>query len=97
MNAKHVIAATLLAASGATFAQEYVAPDAGFVSTKTRAEVIAELTAAREAGTLAVTDDAYPVAANKAAPKTRAQVRAERDAYNKENPYGYLYSYYIGN
>jgi hypothetical protein len=96
MKAKLLIAAALLAATGASFAQEYVDPAAGFVSTKTRAEVIAEVEAARADGTLAITDDVYPVVAVKAESKTREQVRAELDEYKKANPRGYLYSYYIG-
>ena len=46
MNTKHLIlAAAAFAASGPILADqmEYTVPDAGFVSTKTRAEVMAEL------------------------------------------------------
>jgi hypothetical protein len=46
MNAKQILtAATLCIAAGSAFAlpQEYVAPDAGFSSTRSRAEVISEI------------------------------------------------------
>jgi hypothetical protein len=54
MNAKKLIATlSLLATAGVAFAQqtEYVPADEGFVSTKTRAEVVAELKAAHDQGT----------------------------------------------
>lgn len=103
MNAKSLITALLftVSASGA-FAQEFVQPDAGFVSTKTRAEVQQELAEANAAGTssVAMKDSDYPVAvANPAAAaqaKSRAEVLAELKEYNRENPRGYLYSYYFG-
>jgi uncharacterized protein involved in type VI secretion and phage assembly len=103
MNAKSLITALLLTVSATgAFAQEYVRPDADFVSTRTRAEVLQELAEANAARTssVAMRDSDYPVAA--AAPatvtagKTRTQVRAELDEYNRENPRGYLYSYYFG-
>ena len=79
MNAKQLIAAAaILAAAGSAFAQqtEFVAADAGFVSTKTRAEVRAELNQAYADGTLATRDgqDAVIVADPHL---TRAQVRAQ--------------------
>lgn len=104
MKAKSLIAALLLTVSATgAFAQEFVRPDAGFVSTKSRAEVLQELVEANAARTssVAMKDGDYPVAAAGPAGaisgKTRAQVRAELEEYNRENPRGYLYSYYIGN
>lgn len=103
MNAKSLMTALLLTVSATgAFAQEFVQPDAGFVSTRTRAEVIQELAEANAARTssVAMKDSDYPVAA--AAPasadqaKTRAQVLAELNEYNRDNPRGYLYSYYFG-
>ena len=44
---------------------------------KSRAEVVAELQAARQAGALAVNDATYPVLAAEPSAKTRAEVRAE--------------------
>jgi hypothetical protein len=79
MKAKQLIAAlSLIGAAGSVFAQqtEFVAPDAGFVSSKTRAEVAAEVKQASEQGLL-VTNDAFPrdePIAGK--PSTREEVRA---------------------
>jgi hypothetical protein len=64
MNAKKLTAAVILfAATGAALAQssEFVAPDANFISSKSRAEVIAELNQARAEGLLAFTEYNYPV------------------------------------
>jgi hypothetical protein len=77
MNAKHLIAVVSVLAAGSTFAQEFVAPDAGFVSTKTRAEVIAELQQARADGSLEISEYGYPVIPQTGTPKTRAEVVAE--------------------
>lgn len=80
MNSKHFIAAILMsAATGAVLAQshEFVAADAGFHSTKSRAEVVAELQQAQSAGLLAFTDATYPVLAIPAGMRTRAEVRSE--------------------
>ena len=81
MNAKHLIAAvTVLATTGGSaIAQEYVVPDANFVSPKTRAEVVAELDQARADGSLNVHDNAYPVIPLTGTPRTRAEVVAEFD------------------
>jgi Domain of unknown function (DUF4148) len=54
MNVKQLIAATaVFAAAGSVYAQqrEYIPPAEGFVSTKSRAEVIAELNQAKASGT----------------------------------------------
>jgi uncharacterized protein YciI len=93
MNAKQLIASVaLLAATGAVFAQaaEYEVPNANFVSTKTRAEVVAELKQARTAGTFVAGGEVYSgdrvIMAQTARPqnapavatgKTRAEVIAE--------------------
>jgi hypothetical protein len=83
MNTKQLFAAAaILAATGSTFAQqtEFVAADANFTSTKTRAEVMAEVNQAYADGTLIARDGQEPVvlASAKAAPgKTRAEVVAE--------------------
>jgi Domain of unknown function (DUF4148) len=56
MNAKYLIAAgAFIAATGSAFAQqtEFVAPDANFVSTKTRADVKQELNQAKASGAYA--------------------------------------------
>jgi hypothetical protein len=79
MNAKQLIAAVaVFAAAGSAFAQqqEFVAPDANFVSAKTRAEVVAELNQAYAQGALAIRDGAdTPVLA--ATKRAREEVRAE--------------------
>lgn len=93
MNAKQLIASVaLLTATGAVFAQaaEYEVPNANFVSTKTRAEVVAELKQAQNAGTYVAGGEAYSgdrvIMAQTARPqnapavaagKTRAEVIAE--------------------
>ncbi|WP_192805138.1 DUF4148 domain-containing protein [Noviherbaspirillum aerium] len=102
MKAKSLITALLLTVTAGAYAQEFVQPDAGFVSTKTRAEVVQELAEANAAGTssVAMKDSDYPVAAAQAASvvqaRTRAEVVAELKEYKRENPRGYLYSYYFG-
>jgi hypothetical protein len=74
-------AVALLCASSVSFAAplvEYVTPDAGFVSAKTRAQVTVDL-----AGRAAASDYAAPDAGF-VATKTRAQVQAElAEAYAK--------------
>jgi hypothetical protein len=81
MNIKHL---TLLAALGLSMAHGVVYadpgdidPTAGFVSTKSRAEVVAELVAARAAGQLRYGEAASEPPARHAPTKSRAQVRAE--------------------
>jgi hypothetical protein len=80
MNASRLVAAVVLvAAAGATFAQEvYVAPDAGFVSTRTRAEVKAEIDPSVIHGEQNYIES---VATGK---RTRAEVRAEAVAATKD-------------
>jgi hypothetical protein len=78
MNAKHLVAAfAVFAATGSVLAQEFVAPDANFVSTRTRAEVVAEIAQARANDTFNVKDNEYPVVARSGAAKNRNEVQAE--------------------
>jgi hypothetical protein len=87
MNIKNLVAAVaLVAAAGSVFAQEYVVPDEGFVSTRTRAEVIAEIKQARADGTLEFNEGNYPVAQAAESVKTREQVRAELVEYRRQHP-----------
>ena len=78
MNIKKISAAVLmLSLAGAALAEAPYPEDSHFVSTKTRAEVIAELQQARANGELPVNDATYPDKAIVSAPvsgKTRAQV-----------------------
>lgn len=77
MNATKLVAAiATLVAAGSVFAQEYTQPDAGFVSTKSRAEVNAELAQARAGGTPQFAEHAYPVIAIELT-KSRGDVAAE--------------------
>ena len=79
MNAKKLTAAVIMfAAAGATFAQtqEFVAPDANFVSSKSRAEVVAELKQAQLNGSLAFTEHNYPVIATQDGVQPRAANQA---------------------
>lgn len=78
MNAKHLIAAVaVLASTGSVLAQEYVDPAANFVSTRTRAEVIAELKQTQADGMDRVLEHEYPVIKMVGVPRTRAEVLAE--------------------
>lgn len=78
------LAAAVFASSAAS-AQEY-SGYTGFVSTKTRAEVQAELRQAQARGEI-VFGEQYPEPRADAAPgKTRAEVQAELAAYRKTHP-----------
>lgn len=111
MNAKQLIVSlSLLGATGAVFAQAvgYEVPNANFVSTKTRAEVTAELKQAQAAGTFVAGGEAYSnervavvkthapqVAAAPAAGKSRAEVIAELVAAQADGSFvtgGYEYA-----
>ncbi len=62
MNSQHLkVAAALMMAVGSAMAQqtEFVAPDANFVSTRTRAEVVAELRAEQRKGTYLAGGEEY--------------------------------------
>jgi len=88
MNAKHFIAAfAVLAANGAAFAQEFVEPGVNFVSTRTRAEVIAELKQAQADGTYQVLDTDYPIIKQTGTPKSRAEVLAELKQAQSDGTY----------
>src|ERR1035437_10896660 len=63
MNTKQLFATVaMLTATGAVLAEplDYVRADVGFVSTKTRAEVIAQLNQAKADGSYQVLDAQYP-------------------------------------
>ena len=86
MNIKKLSAGlVLLTVVGAAFADAPYPAESKFVSTKTRAEVIAELQQAREQG-LMVTDD-YPVPVAAKSTLTRQQVQDElKQANRSDNP-----------
>ncbi|OGB27590.1 MAG: hypothetical protein A3I66_06875 [Burkholderiales bacterium RIFCSPLOWO2_02_FULL_57_36] len=76
MNARKLTAAVIIfAAAGAASAEpkEFVAPDADFVSSKTRAEVMAELKQAQANDMLSYSEDTYPVTAHQNGMRTRTQ------------------------
>jgi len=76
MNAKNILAAlVLVSATGAAMAEAPYPPETHFVSTKTRAEVIAELKQAREQGMI-VSDVNYPVIQQPHSNLTRSEVTA---------------------
>ena len=90
MNTKHLISAALAASfallAGAAHAQDHLGDDYGyaltqqkFQSTKTRAQVQAELAQARANGELSTHAEGYDFAARQAtaSTKTREEVRAE--------------------
>lgn len=86
MNVKQlIIAATVLAAAGSAFAQqtEFVAADANFTPSKTRAEVVAELNQAYADGTLATRDGADTVIVA-TTHRSRDEVRAEAKQANQD-------------
>jgi hypothetical protein len=75
--------ATVLTAGAAHAAEWQDTPDINQAkSTKTRAEVVAELVAARKAGEVPAASELGPVVPAKST-KTRAEVRAELEAYIK--------------
>lgn len=72
MNAKQIVVSLVLfAAAGAAFAETAYPPETKFVSTKTRAEVIAEL---KQAQGLVTNGDNYPIVQEPRSSLTRAQV-----------------------
>lgn len=78
MKATNLFAAiATFAVAGSVFAQEYVQPGAGFVSTKSRAEVKAELLQARASGSLQISESAYPAIPSATSNKSRREVQAE--------------------
>lgn len=93
MNTKQLIAAAVVfAAAGSAFAQqtEFVAPDAGFVSSKTRADVVAELQQAYADGTLVQRDGADSVIVSNTH-RSRDAVRAAAKQANQDQFNGKLY------
>jgi hypothetical protein len=93
MHARHLIAVAVLVIAGSANAAEFVAPDAGFVSTKTRAEVMAELHHAYADGKLKVRDDTYPVIVITSGGKTREAVLAELMRYKQDKMIDHRYDY----
>lgn len=79
---QHLIAATLVAITGGSaFAQE-ATPDhwMSASSSKSRAQIQAELVAARKDGSIKAGGSSYDFAGRAASTKPRAQVRAEAEA-----------------
>lgn len=74
---KIAVAAALVAATGSVLADAAYPPEVPFVSSKTRAEVVAELQQASDQGSLNYAASAYPVLQPVASTKTRAEVKAE--------------------
>jgi hypothetical protein len=77
---KIMITATLVAAAGAVFAEASYPPVVSFVSSKTRAEVIAELKQERDEDGPDSPASPSPVLQPAAPAKTRAAVKAELNA-----------------
>jgi Domain of unknown function (DUF4148) len=99
MKAKHLIAAVaVFAATGSVFAQqtEFVAPEANFVSTKSRAQVVADLKASKANGDYVVGGREYVApAAHFASTKTRAQVIAELKQSEGDGSYALAHQEYV--
>ena len=99
MNAKQLIATVaLFAATGAAFAQatEYADPAAGFVSTKTRAEVVAEIKQAAALGTLAQRDGQDAVVTTTARSRAEARAEAVHSAQSLRQPIDVNSTYFGG-
>jgi hypothetical protein len=78
MNTKQLIAGlVVLAAAGSAFAETPYPADEHFVSTKTRAEVQAELGDARAQGLMSRGDAPSPILVSQKSTLTRAQVAQE--------------------
>ncbi|HEY8608455.1 MAG TPA: DUF4148 domain-containing protein [Noviherbaspirillum sp.] len=97
MNAKKIFAAVaVFAAANSAFAAEWV-EFSDFKSTRTRAEVIAEMKQAQADGTYAAARQEAPVpAANFASGKTRAQVVAELEQSKADGSYALMHQEYQG-
>jgi hypothetical protein len=80
MNTRTLIAALSIAFAGSAFAQEATIDTTPFVSSKSRAEVLAELAQARAAGQLQVSEADYVRVPSITAGKTRDAVIAETRA-----------------
>ena len=99
MNAKQLIATVaLFAATGATFAQstEYADPAAGFVSTKTRAEVIGEVKQAHAYGALAQRDGQDAAVTTTARSRAEARAEAVQSAQSLRQPIDVNSTYFGG-
>lgn len=78
MNTKQLIAGlVVIAAAGSAFAEMPYPADDHFVSTKTRAEVQAELAEARAQGLMNQGNAVYPVLVSEKSTLTRAQVEQQ--------------------
>lgn len=92
-----IVALSLSVAALSAIASEATVFEDNFVSTKTRAEVRAEVLAARAAGTLIISGEATEFAKPTGAPVSRAQVIAERQRvldkghafFGEASPYAY--------
>lgn len=97
MNTKHMIAAlAVLGATGSAFAHEWV-DFSDFQSTKTRAEVAAELKDAQASGNYVVGGQEFVAPdAHFASTKTRAQVVAELKQSQADGSYALAHQEYEG-
>ena len=92
MNIRNISAGlVLLTVVGAALAEAPYPVESEFVSTKTRAEVIAELQQAREHG-LVVTGDEYPAPAVAKSSLTRQQVQDELKQANQQRSHNLSYA-----
>ena len=86
--------ATTAAIAGSAFADARYPVDAPFVSTKTRAEVVAELTQAGDQGRLNYSHTLYPNTPVVASTKTRAEVIAELTQAGDQGRLNYSHASY---
>jgi len=78
MNTKQFIAGlAILAAAGSAMAVTPYPPETPFVSTKSRADVQAELVQAQKDGSLTIARNAYPAVAAAGKPVSRAEVASQ--------------------
>ncbi|MDB5759572.1 MAG: hypothetical protein JWM30_2861 [Burkholderia sp.] len=99
MNLKKLIAAVaVFAAAGSAFAQqaEFVAPDVGFKSTLTRAEVRQDLTRATSQGTIAQRQHDGQDTVYAASTRSRQEVRAEAIQSAQSHRAGDVNNLYFG-
>jgi hypothetical protein len=99
MNVKKLIAAVaVFAAVGSAFAQqsEFVAPDAGFNSTLTRAEVRQDLTQATSQGAIAQRQHDGQDTVYAASTRSRQEVRAEAIQSAQSHRAGDVNNLYFG-
>ena len=87
MNTKQLIAGLVVfAAAASAFAEAPYPAEDHFVSTKTRAEVQAEVAEARAQGLLS-SSDAYPILESQKSTLTRAQVKQQASNKRDNNLY----------